>query len=56
MVIYIDSTLFVFVTAIISKGLGINESIQICEGAILLCTDPRFPLYYVCESNSRLQA
>ncbi|OCK74406.1 hypothetical protein K432DRAFT_409888 [Lepidopterella palustris CBS 459.81] len=35
--IYIDSTLFVFVTAIISKGLGINDSRQICEGAILLC-------------------
>ena len=56
MVIYVDSTLFVFVTAIISKGLGINDSIQICEGAILLCTGPRFLLYYVCESNSQFQA
>lgn len=37
MIIYVDSTLFVFVTAIISKGLGINDSVQICEGAILLC-------------------
>lgn len=37
MLIYLDSTLFVFVTAIISKGLGINHSVQICEGAILLC-------------------
>ncbi|KAF2466504.1 uncharacterized protein BDR25DRAFT_293412 [Lindgomyces ingoldianus] len=35
--IYIDSTLFVFVTAIISRGLGINDSPQVCEGAILLC-------------------
>ncbi|ORY00878.1 hypothetical protein BCR34DRAFT_494304 [Clohesyomyces aquaticus] len=35
--IYIDSTLFVFVTAIVSKGLGINDSQGICDGAILLC-------------------
>ncbi|KAF2177940.1 hypothetical protein K469DRAFT_643676 [Zopfia rhizophila CBS 207.26] len=35
--IYIDSTLFVFFTAIISRGLGINDSPGICEGAILLC-------------------
>ncbi|KAF2738283.1 hypothetical protein EJ04DRAFT_560870 [Polyplosphaeria fusca] len=36
-IIYLDSTLFVFVTAIIARGLGINESLGICDGAILLC-------------------
>ncbi|KAF2000344.1 hypothetical protein P154DRAFT_200776 [Amniculicola lignicola CBS 123094] len=36
-IIYIDSILFVFATAILSRGLGINESIQICEAAILVC-------------------
>ncbi|KAF2799509.1 hypothetical protein K505DRAFT_294507 [Melanomma pulvis-pyrius CBS 109.77] len=36
-IIYADSTLFVFVTAIISRGFGINSSPQICEGGIILC-------------------
>ncbi|KAF2122540.1 hypothetical protein BDV96DRAFT_656097, partial [Lophiotrema nucula] len=31
------STLFVFVTAVFSRGLGINENDGICDGAILLC-------------------
>lgn len=35
--IYIDSYLFVFVTAILQFGLGVNTSISICDGAILLC-------------------
>ncbi|KAF1956757.1 hypothetical protein CC80DRAFT_593462 [Byssothecium circinans] len=35
--IYIDSTLFVFVTSIITRGIGINESQGVCEGGILLC-------------------
>ncbi|KAL0260791.1 hypothetical protein SLS55_004482 [Diplodia seriata] len=35
-IIYFDSFLFVFVTAMF-KDIGINESQGICEGAILLC-------------------
>ncbi|EOD45620.1 Ring finger domain protein [Neofusicoccum parvum] len=35
-IIYFDSFLFVFVTAMF-KDVGINESQGICEGAILLC-------------------
>ncbi|KAF2714154.1 hypothetical protein K504DRAFT_531002 [Pleomassaria siparia CBS 279.74] len=36
-IIYIDSMFFVFITAILSRGIGINSSLQICEGAIFLC-------------------
>lgn len=35
-VIYTDSFLFVFVTALF-KDIGLNENLQICDGAILLC-------------------
>ncbi|KAK1992447.1 hypothetical protein LX36DRAFT_296906 [Colletotrichum falcatum] len=35
--IYTDSYLFVFVTAILQFALGVNTSIRICDGAILLC-------------------
>lgn len=40
-IIYFDSFLFVFVTAMF-KDVGINESQGICEGAILLCEYPIF--------------
>ncbi|PSN62490.1 hypothetical protein BS50DRAFT_120103 [Corynespora cassiicola Philippines] len=36
-IIYVDSTLFVFVTDVIARGFGINKSVGICEGGILLC-------------------
>ncbi|KAI5369994.1 hypothetical protein Slin15195_G008720 [Septoria linicola] len=36
LVIYIDSFLFIFVTALL-KDIGINKSRGICDGAILLC-------------------
>ncbi|RDW73015.1 hypothetical protein BP6252_06922 [Coleophoma cylindrospora] len=35
--IYIDSMLFVSITAILSHGFGLNTSIQTCSAAILLC-------------------
>ena len=35
--IYIDSYLFVFLTGILDRGLGINEKLSICSGAISLC-------------------
>jgi len=35
--IYGDSFLFVLFTGVLSHGLGVNTSPQICEGAILLC-------------------
>ncbi|KAF1808596.1 hypothetical protein P152DRAFT_214120 [Eremomyces bilateralis CBS 781.70] len=35
--IYLDSYTFVVFTALVAKGLGINTSPQICEGAIILC-------------------
>ncbi|KAF2641455.1 hypothetical protein P280DRAFT_450715 [Massarina eburnea CBS 473.64] len=37
LVIYIDSTLFVFVTSIITRGIGVNQSQGVCDGGILLC-------------------
>ncbi|OAL46156.1 hypothetical protein IQ07DRAFT_198741 [Pyrenochaeta sp. DS3sAY3a] len=37
LIIYFDSALFVFTTAIVVHGLGINNSSMICEGGILLC-------------------
>jgi hypothetical protein len=39
--IYGDSFLFVLFTGIVSHGLGVNNSPQICEGAILLCAKPK---------------
>lgn len=35
--IYADSFLFVFATAILQFGLGVDTSITVCEAAILLC-------------------
>lgn len=35
--VYIDSYLFVFVTAVLQFALGVNKNVQICDGAILLC-------------------
>ncbi|KAK3683573.1 hypothetical protein B0T22DRAFT_519665 [Podospora appendiculata] len=35
--IYADSFLFVFATAIIQFGFGVDHSVSICEAAILLC-------------------
>lgn len=35
-IIYVDSFLFVFVTALF-KDIGLNNNPEICEGAILLC-------------------
>ncbi|KAK1754568.1 hypothetical protein QBC47DRAFT_402982 [Echria macrotheca] len=35
--IYADSFLFVFATAILQFGFGVDESISVCEAAILLC-------------------
>lgn len=37
LLIYLDSYLFVFVTAVLQFALGVNTNIQICDGAILLC-------------------
>ncbi|KAL0940717.1 uncharacterized protein CTRU02_203480 [Colletotrichum truncatum] len=37
LLVYADSYLFVFVTAILQFALGVNTNIQICDGAILLC-------------------
>jgi hypothetical protein len=35
--IFIDSFFFVFSTAIVSQGLGVNNSETICSAAIALC-------------------
>jgi len=35
--IYIDSWLFVFATAILQFGLGVDSALSVCEAAILLC-------------------
>ncbi|THX67299.1 hypothetical protein D6D05_09892 [Aureobasidium pullulans] len=35
--IYIDSFLFIFCTAVLSKAYSLNQSRGICDGAILLC-------------------
>lgn len=35
-IIYIDSFLFVFVTALF-KDIGLNDNPTVCDGAILLC-------------------
>jgi hypothetical protein len=35
--IYADSFLFVFATAVLQFGLGVDQSIYICQSAILLC-------------------
>ncbi|KKY23065.1 hypothetical protein UCDDS831_g03190 [Diplodia seriata] len=36
LLIYVDSFLFVFITAVF-KDVGLNETVSICKGAILLC-------------------
>ncbi|OJD32248.1 ring finger domain protein [Diplodia corticola] len=36
LLIYVDSFLFVFITAVF-KDVGLNETVSICRGAILLC-------------------
>jgi hypothetical protein len=38
LLIYCDSALFVFATAVVVHGFGINSSPEVCEGGILLCT------------------
>jgi hypothetical protein len=35
--IFIDSFLFVFLTAVVSQGLGVNDSKAVCSAAISLC-------------------
>lgn len=35
--IYIDSWIFVFATAIIQFGFGVDFSFPVCDSAILLC-------------------
>ena len=35
--VYVDSFLFVFVTAILKYGLGVNSAHAVCDAAILLC-------------------
>ncbi|KAG9702149.1 hypothetical protein KCU69_g6860, partial [Aureobasidium melanogenum] len=35
--IYVDSFLFIFCTAVLSKAFSLNQSAGICDGAILLC-------------------
>lgn len=35
--IYVDSFLFIFCTAVLSKAYSLNQSAGICDGAILLC-------------------
>lgn len=57
--IYVDSYLFVFVTAILQFALGVNTSIKICDGAILLClvcyvTTKASPSFFVCVEETAL--
>lgn len=35
--VYVDSFLFVFVTALLKYGLGVNSAYAVCDAAILLC-------------------
>lgn len=35
--IYLDSFLFVFATAVLQFGFGVDQSISVCQSAILLC-------------------
>ncbi|KAF2423288.1 hypothetical protein EJ08DRAFT_596287 [Tothia fuscella] len=35
--IYVDSLLFVFVTAVIAQGLGLNDSLALCSTAVYMC-------------------
>jgi hypothetical protein len=35
--IYVDSYLFIFLTALVARGMGINEYHSMCSGAIYLC-------------------
>lgn len=45
--IYVDSWLFVFATAIIQFGFGVDYSFPVCDSAILLCL--------VCYVSSKVQ-
>lgn len=35
--IYVDSLVFIFATAILEHGLGLNSNMSVCGAAILLC-------------------
>ena len=35
--IYVDSWLFVFATAILQFGIGVDSALSVCGAAILLC-------------------
>jgi hypothetical protein len=37
LIIYFDSFCFVFATALINQGLGLNTSSAVCSGAIYIC-------------------
>ncbi|KAF2837232.1 hypothetical protein M501DRAFT_922639, partial [Patellaria atrata CBS 101060] len=37
LLIYIDSFAFVFITAVLQEGVGVNTSRGLCDGGILLC-------------------
>lgn len=37
LIIYIDSTIFILASSILTHGFGINSSRAVCEGGILLC-------------------
>jgi hypothetical protein len=37
LVIYVDSLVFIFATAILEHGLGLNSNMGVCGAAILLC-------------------
>lgn len=52
--IYTDSTLFVFATAIVVHGFGINSSPQVCEGGILLCKTAALMLKIVVLTHTGL--
>jgi len=47
--IYIDSWLFVFATAILQFGMGVDSKLSVCEAAILLCL-----VFYVTTKVCRL--
>lgn len=41
LIIYVDSLLFVFLTTLFFKGVGIDgKSLHLCYGAQLLCEEP----------------
>jgi len=49
--IYIDSFFFVLFTGVVAFGFGVNNSPEICEGAILLCM-PAAPHLLPVATNS----